>query len=109
MSIIIVLLFVGVGWNALTMRRLRTSVRDEFTALGNLTIELHRLGRKKASDAVTESRITRGYLVELLEQRLLPHLGYKEPERSPEERRVLEMFRQAVDCYKSTADCGKEG
>jgi ABC-type transporter MlaC component len=37
-----------------------------------------------------QHQATRGYLVEVLERKLLPHVGYLEPQRPEAERRMLQ-------------------
>jgi len=64
-------------------------------ALGNLMLRLNGIAAQAEANAdenILQHRITRSYLVEILERRLLPHIGWREPEKTPIERWMRERW-----------------
>jgi len=55
-------------------------------AVGNLSLRLDGLAAQVTADAeedTTQSKITRSYLVQVIENRLFKHLGIRDPEPDP--------------------------
>jgi hypothetical protein len=88
---------------ALTLRavaELRDLVIERSNSLADLQADLCKLA---CGQATKQSRITRSYLVEILEKRLLPHLGYREPEKTDVEKFMLKVWKEEVT---DKIDCG---
>jgi hypothetical protein len=85
MGFFIGLLLALIAVGGLTLRavaELREHVTERFNALADLEAGLHKL--------------TRGYLGhELLERRVLPAVGYKEPKRTRVQKAILKAWMEA--------------
>ena len=89
---------IAVGF-ALTLRRiadLRALVIERSLAGAELAAGLHKLTRDQMVEGILQGRITRSYLVEILEKRLLPHVGYQEKPKTPVERWMLDTWQEEV-------------
>lgn len=81
---------------ALTLRaveRVRALVIERSLAGAELSAGLHKLTRDQVVEGILQGRITRSYLVEILEKRLLPHVGYQEKPKTPVERWMLTTWK----------------
>jgi hypothetical protein len=69
-------------------------------AVGRLSLNLTGLADQitaEATENVLQHRITRGYVGgELLEKRLMPHLGYREPQKTEIELIALAAWKSEV-------------
>ena len=87
------LLALVAGGFALTLRavaELREHVSERFNATAELEAGLHGITRKYVGH-------------ELIEKRVLPTIGYREPEKTPVERWMLETWSREV----TNIDCGE--
>jgi hypothetical protein len=81
---------------ALTLRavaRLREHVTERFVATAELEAGLHGITRKYVGH-------------ELIEKRVLPTIGYREPEKTPVEKWMLETWKREtadIDCEEMDA------
>jgi hypothetical protein len=96
--IIGLLTLVAVGF-ALTLRAvagLRSHVTERCNSLADLQAEI-------AEENLLQHRIGRKYLGhELIEKRVLPTIGYREPEKTPVEKWMLETWkRETADQTKA--------
>jgi hypothetical protein len=106
---LLALAVIAVGF-ALMLRAvagLRSHVTERCNSLADLQADLTKLlGRQTAKNAeenLVQSKITRSYLVEILERRLLPHVGWKEKPKTEVEQWMLEQWRREV----TNIDCGE--
>jgi hypothetical protein len=86
------LALVAVVGFALTLRavaRLREHVTERFVATAELEAGLHGITRKYVGH-------------ELIEKRVLPTIGYREPEKTPVEKWMLETWKR-----EASIDCGE--
>ena len=98
-----------VGSSALTLRAvagLRSHVTERCNSLADLEAGLAQMLKDQAAEIAEENllqhRIGRRYIgVDLIEGKLLPHVGYRPPEKSPVEKWMLETWKQEV------IDCGE--
>jgi hypothetical protein len=90
MNIFIAVLLLGIGLGVLVL-----------AAVGGLALRLDGLAGTIAADAaenVTQHRITRGYIGKtLLEDTLLPHVGWRPRQRLPMEQALLDQYRADVN------------
>jgi hypothetical protein len=65
-------------------------------SIGNLFLKLEGLAAQIANDAeenLLQHRVTRSYVGgDLIEKRVLPSVGYREPRRTPFEEKILTDF-----------------
>lgn len=95
------LALVAVVGFALTLRavaELREHVSERFNATAELEAGLAQMLKDQAAEIAEENllqhRIGRQYIGhELIEKRVLPTIGYREPERTPVERWMLETWK----------------
>lgn len=104
------LALVAVVGFALTLRavaELRDLVIERSNSLADLTAGLAQMLKDQAADHAHENflqhKITRAYLVEILEKRLLPHLGWTEPEKTEIQKWMKSVWRDEVQ----NLDCGE--
>jgi hypothetical protein len=106
MGFVIGLLVVAIVVStALTLRAvagLRSHVTERCNSLADLQAELCKLTTGQAAEIAEENllqhRIGRKYIgVDLIEGKLLPHVGYRPPEKTPVEKWMLRTWRKEVD------------
>jgi hypothetical protein len=86
---------------ALTLRAvagLRSHVTERCNSLADLQADLCKLATGQAAEIAEENllqhRIGRKYIgVDLIEGKLLPHVGYRPPEKTPVEKWMLETWK----------------
>jgi hypothetical protein len=101
LTIIALLLFAAIGGIVLTL-----------AAVGNLVIRLDGLAAQVAADAeedTIQSKITRSYLVQVIENRLFKHLGIREPAPDPATVWMKDVWSREVEGIEpetKAVDCG---
>lgn len=108
--IIGLLALVAVVGFALTLRAvagLRSHVTERCNSLADLQADFCKLACGQAAEIAEENllqhRIGRKYIgVDLIEKRILPTIGYKEPEKTEVEKWMLETWNREV-----SIDCGE--
>lgn len=83
---------VGFGLTLRAVARLREHVTERFNATAELEAGLHGITRKYVGH-------------ELIEKRVLPTIGYREPERRLVEKWMLEQWKRET----ADLDCGEIG
>ena len=103
--VVIGLLVINVAGNfylARAIRGLRDLVIERSLAGAELSAGLSKLVLDQAVDAVMQSKITRSYLVEILERRILPTIGWTEKPKTEIEKFMLQVWQDEV----TDVDCG---
>ena len=108
--IIIGLLALAVGL-ALTLRAiagLRSHVSERVNSLADLTAGLAQMLKDQAADYAHENllqhKIGRAYLVEILEHRILPTIGWEKPSKTEVENWMLRTWREEVIDRETTPE-----
>lgn len=101
------LALVAVVGFALTLRavaELRDLVIERSLAGAELSAGLSKLVLDQVVDAVMQSKITRSYLVEILERRILPTIGWKEKPKTEIEKFMLQVWQDEVIDRETTPE-----
>ena len=106
--LVVVAIAVGVGVTLRAVKNLRQHVTERVNSLADLEAGLAQMLKDQAAEIAGENllqhRIGRKYIGhELIEKRVLPTIGYREPEKTPVEKWQLQVWKDEV----TNIDCGE--